>query len=338
MNSLKGPLIALVLVVLAYYAWVGLTRRSDDQPDTRADANTPADDPQETPAPGSPGLDDIAPASPVMPPSYPPMELSPPVANSPGAEVPRPYMPGAGDGVGNVEITDLGPSGGGMGPYSGIGMSTAVDAASMAADFETTLADVKAMISRGEFETALRFLSNYHDNPDLSPAQSEEVLRLLNGLAYSVIYSPERHLLQPPHEVTYDGTTIRDVAAEYAVPAELLGSINNIGLDQPLFPGQRLKVIRGPFDAVVDLSDGIITLTLGGAFAGQFPLRRLPDFQVPEGDFLVEISTSRTVRSPRDTGSGCKRPTPTGTKPNRRSGFMATSTTRREAPRKPGHR
>ena len=282
MNSLKGPLIALVLVVLAYYAWVGLTRRTEDKP-TQAQATTNQPAPQ-APAPpaDTPTPNENTPAD--TGPAYPTMEILSPIAKRDDGVTPTPYMPSDG-GVGNVQITDLeGPSGG------DVGMSSAFDTMPAGDTIETVLMDVNDMIARQEFVAALRLLSPHYDRPELTPVQRQQVLELLNGLAYSVIYSPHRHLLHGgPHIVTAEERTLADIAPKYKVPAALLASINGKSENESLYPGQPVKVVNGPFDAVVDLGDGVITMMLGGQFAGQFPLQTTADSPVPEGDYLVEI-------------------------------------------------
>ena len=85
-----------------------------------------------------------------------------------------------------------------------------------------------------------------------------------------MIYS-QQDLLLPPHVVAA-GETLQAVAAPLGVPWQLLAKIN--GVDDPgrLVPGEQLKVLRGPFDAVVSVSRGRLSLQVGGNYAGSFPV------------------------------------------------------------------
>jgi hypothetical protein len=53
---------------------------------------------------------------------------------------------------------------------------------------------------------------------------------------------------------------------------QLLAKINGVDDPNRLLPGEHLKVIRGPFDAVVSISRRRLSLQLGGNYAGSFPV------------------------------------------------------------------
>ena len=84
-----------------------------------------------------------------------------------------------------------------------------------------------------------------------SPADTQKVETLLGQLAGTVIYSTEHQL--EPARVVKPGETLETIAKEYNVPWQLLAKINGIPAPDQLRPGQELKVVRGPFSAVVDL-------------------------------------------------------------------------------------
>ena len=87
--------------------------------------------------------------------------------------------------------------------------------------------------------------------------------------------------------MTQPGDTLERVAQRYNVPWQLLARINGLmppgapnsddaTKDQPLPVGMELKVVRGPFDAVVRLDKHELTLLLQNRYAGRFPHRRRP--------------------------------------------------------------
>ena len=86
---------------------------------------------------------------------------------------------------------------------------------------------------------------------ELLPAERQQLTELLDQLAGTVIYSTQ-HLVEPPCEVQ-TGETLETIAQRYNVPWQLLAKINGIEDPHSLRPGERLKVVRGPFTAVISL-------------------------------------------------------------------------------------
>ena len=74
---------------------------------------------------------------------------------------------------------------------------------------------------------------------------------LLDQVAWTVIYSPS-HLLEQPYRVM-PGDTLDTIGNQYRVTGTLLGRINGIRPDEELAVDRELKVVRGPFNAVIHL-------------------------------------------------------------------------------------
>ena len=66
--------------------------------------------------------------------------------------------------------------------------------------------------------------------------------------------------------------------------------------DQPLSPGTQLKVVRGPFDAVVRLDRQELTLMVHNRYAARFPVRVGGDEPKLEGNYLVGDKTPDAAR------------------------------------------
>ena len=143
-------------------------------------------------------------------------------------------------------------------------------AGGQASAFASAWADAHDKLTGGRYAEALAVLSAWYDDPTLGLEESQRLEELLGQLAGTVIYSQE-DLLLPPHIVA-PGDTLPSIAMTVGVPWQLLGKIN--GVDDPgsLLPGEALKMIRGPFDAVVSLSRRRLSLQLGGNYAGSFPV------------------------------------------------------------------
>ncbi len=141
-------------------------------------------------------------------------------------------------------------------------------------------------LEAGQMANALEQLSPWYNNPQLAPAEQQQLNQLLDQIAGTVVYSTQ-HLLEPPYEVQ-PGERLEDIAQRYNVPWQLLAKINGIDDPASLRPGERIKVVRGPFNAVVDLEKRELTLTLAnGSYAGRFPIGIGQDQPPREGSFAV---------------------------------------------------
>jgi LysM repeat protein len=158
------------------------------------------------------------------------------------------------------------------------------------AAFTTAWADAHEKLAAGRYAEALAALSIWHDDPSLGLEESQRLEDLLGQLAGTVIYS-QQDLLMPPHVVAA-GETLPTLAMPLGVSWQLLGKINGVSNPQDLVPGEHLKVLRGPFDAVVSVSRRRVSLQLGGYYAGSFPI-------VVGRTFLARVGTSIPVAEVR---------------------------------------
>ena len=134
-------------------------------------------------------------------------------------------------------------------------------------------------------------LSKVYGNVALSGEESQELADLLGQLAGTVIYS-RRHTLEPPH-VVQPGESLRQLAHRYNVPWQLLAKINGIRDPDQLPAGRQIKVLRGPFDAVVHLDRYELVLMLGDYYAGRFPIGIGRDQPRLEGSYVVKEKATR---------------------------------------------
>lgn len=138
------------------------------------------------------------------------------------------------------------------------------------AAFASAWADAHDKLAAGRYAEALTGLSVWYDDPSLGLEESQRLEDLLGQLAGTVIYSQD-DLLLPPHVVA-PGETLQTIAMPLGVSWQLLAKINGVGDPGQLVPGERLKLLRGPFDAVVSVSRRRISMQLHGNYAGSFPV------------------------------------------------------------------
>ena len=193
----------------------------------------------------------------------------PPVQSALGAGI---SAPTAGDGVDRPDryaTLSTSPPPAGMAPTAVAPPASSAVTGSSAA-FATAWADAHEKLAAGRYAEALAALSIWYDDPSLGLEESQRLEDLLGQLAGTVIYS-QHDLLLPPHVVAA-GETLPAIAASLGVSWQLLGKINGVDDPQRLMPGEHLKLIRGPFDAVVSVSRRRISLQLTGNYAGSFPV------------------------------------------------------------------
>lgn len=182
-------------------------------------------------------------------------------------------------------VPSLGSSTPGYGQSTSPSTATSLSTpAESAPGFEAAWQGVQSALQGGQLPLAHRLLSSWRNDSRLSPEQQQRVESLLGQLAGTVVYSTE-HRLEPPHIVAA-GETLGTIAEKYEIPWQLLAKINGIPSTDAVKPGQTLKVVRGPFDAEVDLERGELTLLLDDRYAGKFPVR-VEGVAPADGDWQV---------------------------------------------------
>jgi len=174
-------------------------------------------------------------------------------------------------------------------------------ATSSSAAFAAAWTDAHVKLAAGRYAEALAALSIWYDDSSLGLEESQRLEDLLGQLAGTVIYSSQDHLL-PPYVVAA-GETLPTIAMTLGVPWQLLGKINGVADPQGLIPGEHLKVVRGPFDAVVSVSRRRLSLQLAGNYAGSFPV-------VIGRDFVSRVGRSIAVTELRSESAADPRLAP----------------------------
>jgi len=150
------------------------------------------------------------------------------------------------------------------------------------------------VLKQGQWTEVLMQLSPWYQHPELTRAESEKLTELLDQLAGSVIYSRE-HRLEPPYRIQ-PGDNLVQIARQYQVSWELLSKINGIRDPYHLEGIETVKVLRGPFHALVDLTRREMTLMLEfqdaegqthPLYAGRFPIRAISGASDLEGQYEV---------------------------------------------------
>ncbi len=161
-------------------------------------------------------------------------------------------------------------------------------------DFAAVWDTVEQMTGEEQFQPALRTLTRYYKDPNLTRAQQNKLLAWLDALAGKVIYSAEHHLAAQPYVVRPNETLI-EIADRWNVPTRLVYNINSNAIQDAsnLTPGTELKVVTGPFHAEVDVNRKTLTIFVGDLYAGRFEIKIGNELNMKPGRYRVTEMQSK---------------------------------------------
>ena len=266
MNTFKTALVVIVLLAVGYGVYVMLNKPPGATPPPGVEPGLlvppgielgteppvqPAPWPAPvTPSPPAPG-DPSNPAQPFPSPTPPPVRDAGPVpSGDPNAVAPPLIPPGPNRPPGPEN------------PYRHPPGNTG--------SFTAAWRSAKSQLEDGRLRDALFTLSILYGSPDITTDEHQRLVKLLDELAGTVIYSAP-YALEPHHTVS-GPETLEQIAQQYSVPWQFLAKVNGIHDPRALVPGQQLKVVRGPFGAEVNLQTHELTMFLGRYYAGRFPI------------------------------------------------------------------
>jgi len=120
----------------------------------------------------------------------------------------------------------------------------------------------------------------YWNNPELKST----ILERLEKNAQTIYFTPQPHFLEP-YQVQ-SGDFLQRVAPKYGINWEYLAVLNRVD-PRRVRAGQKLKVIKGPFSAFVDLSDFELTVHCHGFFVKRYSIGTGRNSSTPVGKFAV---------------------------------------------------
>ena len=149
--------------------------------------------------------------------------------------------------------------------------------------------EIHQLLREGKLSEALLELTRRRYGPGAPMADSPRVDTLLNQLAGSVVYS-EKSYAEPPYQVQASDTW-DNLAGRFGTTPTFLAKVNRLNPAEPLPVGRALKVVRGPFDAMISLRRHELILILDDRYAGRFPIAVGDAAQGLSGSFIVQSKT-----------------------------------------------
>lgn len=148
-------------------------------------------------------------------------------------------------------------------------------------DFDAMLSQADAHLAARETLAAHKLLSKLYWSHRVRRA---ELLDRLNETARIIFFDPQPHFIEP--YVIQPGDRLETIAAEHQLSWEYLSALNRTD-PRRIQAGKRLKVVRGPFAAVVELDDFTLTVHLQGYYVQRYPVGIGRDGSSPIGKFPV---------------------------------------------------
>ena len=141
---------------------------------------------------------------------------------------------------------------------------------------------IQKMIDDGNYVDAQHELSQWYWH---RPAEREKLLPQLNKLAQALYFSPQPHYYDS--YVVKPGDQLRVVGQRYKLSWEYIAKINHVDA-RKIRMGQKLKVVPGPFAAVVFLDRYELVVHLNGSFVKSYRVGVGRDGTTPIGTFVVK--------------------------------------------------
>ena len=121
----------------------------------------------------------------------------------------------------------------------------------------------------------------YWDHPEWRDALQTRIDRT----SQTIYFQPQPHFMKAYEVQT--GDNLGEIAKLYSVPWSYLADLNQTD-PRRIRPGQRLKVIKGPFGAVVDLNRSELTIEHHGFVVKRYRVGIGKDHSTPVGEFTVQ--------------------------------------------------
>lgn len=154
------------------------------------------------------------------------------------------------------------------------------------------LKTIDEQLSKDEILPAHRALSKlYWDHKDAR----HELLPRLNRTANLIFFEPRPHFVEP--YVVQPNDQLRVIANKYQLSWEYLASLNRTD-PRRIQLGQKLKILKGPFSAIVDLNEFALTIHLQGYYVKRYEVGIGKDGASPVGKFTV----LNKIENPQYTG------------------------------------
>lgn len=175
------------------------------------------------------------------------------------------------------------------------------------------LTDAQAKLAAGDLLAARKILNDALLAGNLSPADAESAKKTIADINQTIVFSP-RLFADDEFGGVYtvqSGDLLKKIADKYDVTWELLARLNNLSDPRKLRAGATLKIVRGPFNAIISKSRFTMDIYIGppgekgSMYVTTYSVGLGKDDSTPTGTWLVEPHKklkNPTYYSPRGEG------------------------------------
>lgn len=145
-----------------------------------------------------------------------------------------------------------------------------------------SVAEIEKLTDEGElYEAQRQYSLRYWQFPEERP----ELGKQLETIGQELFFSPQPHFEEP--YVVKPGDQLRVLAQRYNLSWDYLAKLNHTE-PRKLRAGQRLKVVNGPFSAIVSISDFELIVHLQGVYVRSYKVGVGKAGSTPIGEFVVK--------------------------------------------------
>ncbi len=166
------------------------------------------------------------------------------------------------------------------------------EAAATTTSLTSELPAIDELIANGDTLAAHRTLSKLYWN---NKEHRAELQSRLDGTSRAIFFQSQPHFVEP--HIIEPNDQLRVIASKYQLSWEYLARLNKTD-PRRIQLGQKLKVVKGPFAAIIDLQDFALTIHLQGYYVKRYDVGIGKDGSSPLGKFSVQ----NKVENPQYTG------------------------------------
>jgi len=169
-----------------------------------------------------------------------------------------------------------------------------------------TLQKIDALIRAGETRAAHKELSQVYWK---QPQWRNAIRHRIEQTAKQIFFDRDRHFM--PAYVVQPGDQLRNIAKKYNLTYQYLERLNGVNARQ-IRAGTKLKVLKGPFHAVVDLKNRELTVHYHGYYVAKYPIGIGKDGKTPVGRHTIDDKLINPTYTHTDERTGRQTKIPFG--------------------------
>ena len=124
----------------------------------------------------------------------------------------------------------------------------------------------------------------------ISDVQRRHLQEMLDGLTSGAVFADAMDV-----HIVRTGDRLEPLGREYDIPYQLIMKLNDIKNPNLIRRDQRLKIIQGPFHAVLEKSKFTLSVYLGDKYVKSYKVGLGKDNSTPEGEFAVMHKSPKPV-------------------------------------------